>query len=100
MDEEREKVCIDALEKLLEGSVPDTDYCIYGYCDDAICLQKDGALWVVYAGYRNQKLEIEKYNTLIEACLGFIRKIYSESQQADTGSSMFLNSVISDKMIA
>lgn len=99
MVEEKEVVCQRALEKALSEEFPKSNYSVNGYKEEAICLQKQrDSVWIVYVGIRNNKEECEKYDNVVEACLGMIRKICCGNDLTKDLSNSFLNMIVTDQI--
>lgn len=67
-------------EVLEEYGVCKIDYCIGGFHDDRVCLEKDENNWIVYIGERGGKQNIKRYQFCIEACCDLLGRI-SESDE-------------------
>ncbi len=72
MVKEKEIICQEALQKILESEIPKAHFAIGKYKEDAICLQWSGKAWEVYYSFRNMHDQNAFYGTIIEACLGMI----------------------------
>ena len=57
-----------ALDKVVKKRFPCTAYHIGGYQEAAVCIQSDDVGWMVY-------------NTILKACLEFIRKLTHNIQE-------------------
>lgn len=68
------KKYLDALEKMISKRYSHQMYCIGNYQEAAICIQIDADGWLVYNGERGNKYNEIKCDTVLKACLEFIRK--------------------------
>ncbi len=68
------KKYLDALEKVMEKRYSPRMYHIGGYQEEAICIQSTASGWIVYIGERGNRSEEIYCDTILKACLEFIRK--------------------------
>ncbi len=66
---------LEALKNVMEKRFPATDYCIGGYQEEAVCIQPSQNGWLVYCGERGNHYEQVECDTVLSACLVFIRKM-------------------------
>lgn len=66
---------LDALEKIMEKRYPHEMYHIGGYQEDAVCIQSNSLGWIVYNAERGNHYEEIQCDTILKACLEFIRKM-------------------------
>lgn len=69
------KKCLDALELVMSKRYTKKVYNIGGYQEAAVCLQSDGNGWIVYNGERGNRYGEIRCDTVLKACLEFIRKM-------------------------
>lgn len=69
------KRCLEALEKVLSSRYSTKEYKIGGYQEWSVCLEEDGSGWTVYSGERGNRYNEVKCDTVLMACLTFIRKM-------------------------
>ena len=69
------KKYLDALEKVMAARFPAKAYHIGGYQEAAVCIQSDSNGWVVYDGERGNRYNEIQCDTVLKACLEFIRKM-------------------------
>jgi len=67
--------CLEALGKVLLSRYPEKEYKIGGYQEWSVCLEEDGSGWTVYSGERGNRYNEVKCDTVLMACLTFIRKM-------------------------
>ena len=65
---------LEALDIVISKRYPRKMYNIGGYQEAAICLQSDVEGWLVYNGERGNRYAEIKCDTVLKACLEFIRK--------------------------
>ncbi len=68
------KKYLEALEKVMSNRYPTQMYHIGGYQEAAICLQSEKSGWIVYNGERGNRYDEIHCDTILKACLEFIRK--------------------------
>ncbi len=66
---------LEALEKVISKRFSPKLYNIGGYKEAAVCIQSDPNGWVVYNGERGNRYAEIKCDTILKACLEFIRKL-------------------------
>lgn len=76
---------LDALEIVISRRYPKRMYNIGGYQEESICLQSNENGWLVYNGERGNRYAEIKCDTVLKACLEFIRKF---THRAEDISSM------------
>lgn len=69
------RMYLDALEKVLSRRYPVNRYHIGGYQESAVCLQSTNNGWIVYTGERGNHYSEISCDTVLKACLEFIRKM-------------------------
>ena len=69
------KRILKALEVVLSKRYPARSYSIGGYQEDSVCIQSDQFGWIVYNGERGNRYNEIKCDTVLKACLEFIRKM-------------------------
>lgn len=69
------KKYLDALELVLSKRYSRREYCIGSYQEAAVCIQSESNRWVVYNGERGNRYEEVFCDTVLKACLEFIRKM-------------------------
>lgn len=69
------KKCLDALEIVMSKRYSCKMYHIGGYQEAAVCIQSDAGGWVVYNGERGNRYGEVRCDTVLKACLEFIRKM-------------------------
>lgn len=60
---------------------PCTAYHIGGYQEAAVCIQSDDVGWIVYNGERGNRYDKIECDTILKACLEFIRKLTHNIQE-------------------
>lgn len=72
-----EKRCIDALRSALKkGNVSTYRYSIGGYSEEAVCIEKDGAHWIVYDGERGRKCNLKNCSSIKSGCIEILKRIF------------------------
>lgn len=66
---------LNALEKVISKRYPDRFFNIGGYQESAICMQYESGRWVIYNGERGNRYNEMECDTVLKACLEFIRKM-------------------------
>lgn len=69
------KKYLDALEKLLEKRYAKNSFNIGGYQEASVCIQSENTGWIVYNGERGNRYDEIYCDTILKACLEFIRKM-------------------------
>lgn len=71
------KRCIDALRSVLKKeNISEYRYSIGGYSEEAVCIEQDGPLWIVYDGERGRKCNLSSFNRLVDGCAEILRRIF------------------------
>ena len=68
------KEYLEALDMVISKRYSRKMYNIGGYQEAAICLQSEAGGWSVYNGERGNRYDEVKCDTILKACLEFIRK--------------------------
>ena len=66
---------LEALEKVMSERFSPKLYHIGGYQEAAVCIQSCADGWIVYNGERGNRYAEIKCDTILKACLEFIRKM-------------------------
>ena len=66
---------LEALEKVMSERFSSKLYHIGGYQEAAVCIQSYSDGWIVYNGERGNRYAEVKCDTVLKACLEFIRKM-------------------------
>ncbi len=66
---------LEALERILSDRYSQNEYHIGGYQEDAVCMQFDKYGWIVYNAERGNHYDEIHCDTVLNACLVFIRKM-------------------------
>ncbi len=98
MVREQEALCREALRETIANEYPISNYSLNGYKEDAVCLQQDGDVWVVYVGYRNKKDGLKSYSNIVEACLEVIRSITGGNmEKVNSLIDIFFSKIVTTK---
>ncbi|WP_296254920.1 MULTISPECIES: hypothetical protein [unclassified Pseudomonas] len=62
-------------EQLKEHGVPETSYALGVVKDEALCLCRQGAVWVIFYSERGLQTEMECYESYSAACVAFIARV-------------------------
>ena len=66
---------LNALETVISKRYPKKLYNIGGYQESAVCLQSCSTGWIIYIGERGNHYCELQCDTILKACLEFIRKM-------------------------
>lgn len=91
MDTEKNQRCLDVLNIVLSDNVPRGYFSLYGYSEEAVCLEQDGSHWNVFNGERNNKNELKAYDNALEASLEITVRL---SHYCPNLKSMFLETLL------
>ncbi len=69
------RTIICALDTALRERYPVSAYCLKGYQEEAVCLQYENKGWIVFYGERGNRYNEIYCDTILKACLEFIRKL-------------------------
>lgn len=72
---------LTALDKVVKKRFPCNSYHIGGYQEAAVCIQSDDVGWVIYNGERGNQYDKIECDTILKACLEFIRKLTHNVQE-------------------
>ncbi len=89
------KTYLDALESVISSRYKKNTYCIGGYQELSTCLQYDKNGWVVYNGERGNRFEEVKCDTVLFACLQFIRKMTNKAEDISLMETELLSKICS-----
>lgn len=76
MSENKENVCLKALEDMLKQSFDKDEYSLGDVKESAVCLVKNGKSWEVFEKEKNSRNDLASYNNIVEACIEMIRRMY------------------------
>ena len=68
-------------------------YSLNGYQESAVCLQSSEAGWIIYNGERGNKYNITKCNTVLSACLEFMRRFTHKTEDLSIMETELLNNL-------
>lgn len=91
LPKENNELYIETLKTSLKKfNIPD-EFCSFGeYAEEAVCLEKNAASWIVYEGERGKKYNIKTHMDCRDACDDMISRI-SESDSAETDLKDFFH---------
>ena len=97
----------EVLVNVLKGfCIPEQDYSIGEYAEEAICLEKSGADWIVYGGEKGQRHDIKTHADCKSACLDLIARVSGSDDEEKKLAEFFIGecgpnilSVYRDKLI-
>lgn len=95
MSETKEMFCLSALENLLKGYFNESEYCLNGEKESAVCLERKDSFWEVFEKEKNSFNDKCVFGNVVEACLNIIDRMFLS--QADEAKSRFLDTIISSK---
>lgn len=82
---------IDALQVVLQGRYPGDSFCLAGYRECAVCLERNGASWVVYSGERGNHYDEMQCDTVLMACLQIMRKMSNNVEEISALEREFID---------
>ncbi len=88
------KKYLDALEKIMSERYPAEMYHIGGYQEAAVCIQSDKTGWIVYNAERGNHYDEIHCDTILHACLEFIRKMTHRVEDISNMETMLLELVV------
>ena len=94
MVEKKELKCIDALREVLSQNVNPGFYSLNGYKEEALCLQRSDDGWEVYLGERNNRYNLAKFDTVVEACLNLLYLVCPDRTENINLKNAFFNLLI------
>ena len=89
---------IDALKKVLEKRYSDSTYSLNGYQECAICIQSENGHWVVYSGERGNRYDEVICDTVLKACLEFIRKLTHRTEDIAKMETELMDNLYASKI--
>lgn len=81
---------------LKENDISDNWFSLGGYQEEAVCLEKNNANWIVYDGERGNQNHLESINNIEDACLVLISRL-SESDEIEERITDRFHSKIENK---
>ncbi len=63
---------LNALDEKMKEKYSKDDFSVYGYKEGAVCLEKNGANWVVYKAFRGRKKDPTVFRNMNDAYLGMM----------------------------
>ena len=93
MDRAKEKICLNALDNLLDAHIDNACYSLHGPKESAVCLEATKNGWEVYEKERNAKDDAIWFDNLVEACLEIIERLFRKTEVI-LYKNIFLNSII------
>ena len=88
---------IDTLESVLQKRYYKDEYSLHGYQEDALCLEERiDHTWEIFSGERNLHHFVVLYDSLLLACLVFIRKMGRTDTDIYEMQNEFLNALMDD----
>lgn len=98
MSESKEMVCLKALEELLQKHFDKEEYSLNGSKESAVCMSRNGKKWDIYEKEKNSFNDLVTYNTVIEACMDMIKRMFLSQSECDMAMEQFLDRVIVSKI--
>ncbi len=75
---------LEALEKVMSKRYSSKLYHIGGYQEAAVCIQSEANGWVVYHGERGNRYSEVRCDTILNACLEFLRRMTHRIEDIST----------------
>ena len=69
------KKYLEALDDVLSKRYDKSEYSFYGYKECAVCILYRDGKWFVFNGEKGNHYNEDIYDTILEACIGVIRKM-------------------------
>lgn len=89
----------EALVNVLKGfCISEQDYSIGGYAEEAICLEKSGADWIVYGGEKGQRHDIKTHADCKSACLDLIARVAGSDDEEKKLTEFFIAECGADRL--
>lgn len=83
---------IKGLKDTLEHvGIPSVYYSLNGYSEDAVCIEYNDNIWMVYNGERGNKYNINKYKNIKEACDNLILRLSEGEEEQKQIQNVFEN---------
>ena len=88
------KKCLAALEEVMTKRYPAKMYHIGGYQEAAVCIHSSSNGWIVYNGERGNRYGEVQCDTVLKACLEFIRKMTHRIEDISAMENELLMSIV------
>ena len=88
------KKYLEALEKIMSERYPSNMYHIGGYQECSVCIQSNDHGWIVYNGERGNHYDEIQCDTILKACLEFIRKMTHRIEDISSMENELLRYVV------
>ncbi|MBQ7563667.1 MAG: hypothetical protein IJT16_06715 [Lachnospiraceae bacterium] len=98
MDKIKTEDYIDALRQLLEKRYPSSVYSLDGYQECAVCIQSENGYWTVYSAERGNRYDEVICDTVLKACLEFIRKLTHRTEDIASMENELLDNLYALKI--
>lgn len=96
MSENKEMICLNVLETLLQKHFDKDEYCLNGTKESAICMTKNGKNWDIFEKEKNSLNDYISYSNVVEASIEMLKRMFlSESDEA---IGVFLENIIVSKI--
>lgn len=96
MSENKELVCLSALESLLQENFDNDEYCLNGVAESAVCIVKNGKNWDVFEKEKNSLNDFSTYTNIMEACIDMLKRMFVTDSSEAIGN--FLEKTIVSKI--
>ena len=83
------KKYIEALDMVLRKRYESREYSLNGYKEEAVCLAYNNG-WIVFNGERGNHYDEVKCDTILKACMEFIRKMTHKTEDISIMENEFL----------
>ena len=87
------KEILGALEQVVSARYSMNRFCIGGYQEAAVCIQSDYNGWIVYNGERGNRYGEIRCDTVLMACLEFIRKLTHHTEDVSAMEKELLQNI-------
>ena len=83
------KKYIEALDMVLRKRYESREYSLNGYKEEAVCLTYDKG-WIVFNGEHGNRYDEIRCDTILKACMEFIRKMTHKTEDISIMENEFL----------
>ncbi len=93
LPKEDDQKYLDALNKVMRKRFSATIYCIGGYQEESVCMEPSDNGWLIYHGERGNRYNSYFCDTILYACLTFIRNISHDVSEISDMEAEFLQNL-------
>ena len=89
-----ENKILKALDTVLSERYPTRLYNLKGYQEESNCLEKVKDGWIIYNGERGNHYNEKKYDTILLACVKFLRFFTHNPEQITEMENEFIKQIV------